>query len=174
MQGTLNEMVVTYQISPSSLNLQNANAPRSGIYTIDNGSSLGLGVGWWHIIQMRHYHNNGYNAQLAFRLDDINMTPRYRLSVGTTWSTWKELGISAGADKEFHIGVYVKATLYYLPFAPNFGDIVKIFVPNSGYPDCIKEIRVCSTNQSIPAGYIALSGQWIYRGNDGLTQKIAG
>lgn len=76
----------------TSATLQNNTTLASGMYTIADGSGLGLASIWWHIINMHHFDNNGYNAQIAIPLNNSGFPVQYRMSTSGAWSAWQPIG----------------------------------------------------------------------------------
>lgn len=54
------------------------------------GSALSL-TNWWHVINMHHQHNNGYNAQIAVPLSASPKDIFFRTSAGGTWTEWRKV-----------------------------------------------------------------------------------
>ena len=72
----------------SVFDLTGNSRPQSGIYTVDDGASIGLTAGWHHIIQLRHKNPDNNNAQIAipFGTKDV----KYRFGNGA-WKTLANL-----------------------------------------------------------------------------------
>jgi hypothetical protein len=117
-----------YLSNPALLNAGDGSALPGGLYSVQDGSSLGLG-NWWHIIHLRHTHTNGYNAQIAIPFSDP-----YGLQVrahdGVSWSPWRKAAFlendysriavvaktSDPYDTDLPIGSYIAC---YMPFFLN-------------------------------------------------------
>jgi hypothetical protein len=89
--------------------LQNNTTMRGGIYENSgdglynaSGSALAF-TGWWHVINMHHQHNNGYNAQIAVPLSASPNEIFLRTSGGGTWSEWRKV-LSENAAGNVGIG----------------------------------------------------------------------
>jgi len=70
--------------------LQQADVPQSGIYTVNDGTDMGLLLQWYHVINMHHKDNNGYNAQIAAGLSE-NRSLLFRAAAGGTWGRWNPI-----------------------------------------------------------------------------------
>jgi hypothetical protein len=84
------ETAETRIYSDSAINVFNATdatSPKSGIYTINDGSKIGRGAGWHHLIHMRHTHHNGYNSQIAVPFGSADVYVRSHN--GGNWSAWE-------------------------------------------------------------------------------------
>ncbi len=83
----------------------------SGIYQ-NNGSGLNNHSGvtqlgsWWHVINMHHQDDNGFNAQIAVPLSGSDNFIHYRTSSGGTWTDWMQV-ISANTSGSVGIGTTV-------------------------------------------------------------------
>lgn len=66
----------------------------SGIYTLPDSQNIGVGLpsGWWHVINMHHFDNNGFGAQIATPLSSASDIMYYRMSSGGVWSSWIPVG----------------------------------------------------------------------------------
>ena len=98
--------------------LNNNTTLESGIYTCSDGAGLGLEASWYHIINMHHFDNNGYNTQIACSLAG-NHFMWIRFSAGGTWSSWYKIyhadndGSGSGLDADLLDGQHASA------FAPS-------------------------------------------------------
>jgi len=103
---------VSKRLTASELN--NNTTLESGIYTNggdglldETGSQASFAPSgtWWHIIHMHHYHNNGYDAQIAVRLNG-GVETYWRNSSSGTWSAWRKIwteandGAGSGLDAD--------------------------------------------------------------------------
>jgi len=96
--------------------LNNNTTLESGIYTCSDGAGLGLEASWYHIINMHHFDNNGYNTQIACSLDGYHFM-WIRFSAAGTWSSWYKIyhadndGSGSGLDADLvdgqHASVFV-------------------------------------------------------------------
>jgi len=88
----------------STADLQNNKTTNSGIltnsgYGMLNKDSTALAYsGWWHVINMHHTDNNGFNAQIIAPLSATDPNLHWRNSASGIWSAWKTLKSDNGAD----------------------------------------------------------------------------
>jgi hypothetical protein len=116
----------------------------SGLFTnagdgLSDATNTAMAVdGWWHVINLWHIDNNGYNAQIAVELSNSDgqvNSPRMLLRVadGGTWTEWASVqakrvrvtnaAITAGVnDHIFQFG----AGIVTLPSIPFPGDTVTV------------------------------------------------
>lgn len=103
---------VGYKESSTNLNV-NTTLP-SGFFTTSDGAGIGLDAHWYHVINMHHGDNNGYNAQIAVDLSNSNDL-LWRSASGGTWSDWYEIyhtgntGSGSGLDADTVDGVHASS-----------------------------------------------------------------
>ena len=73
--------------------LNNPNYPYPYMTTVydQHAAAIGLPGRWYHLLNFRHWDNNGFNAQLAISLNGGYPDIRVRNSEGTTWTGWKRI-----------------------------------------------------------------------------------
>ena len=75
--------------------LNNPNYPIPYMTTTYNDESVQLGLPncWYHLLNFRHWDNNGYNAQLAISLNAGYPDIRVRTSIGANWDAggWRRI-----------------------------------------------------------------------------------
>ncbi len=77
--------------------LQNNTTLQGGIYQnsgdgLKNAAGTAIAFGnWWHVINMHHQHNNGYNAQIAVPLSAYPNDILFRTSGDKTWTEWRKV-----------------------------------------------------------------------------------
>jgi hypothetical protein len=78
----------------SSAVLNNNTTMESGMFVVNSGSTIGLPIqDWYHVINLKHYNEDGYNAQIALRLSSGEGI-FFRNSCGGTWRPWRRLDSS--------------------------------------------------------------------------------
>lgn len=76
-------------VTVDDMNNANYNWPYMASVTNTNSGSIGLESCWHHLQYFRHMDNNGFGAQLAIPLDDVDSSPiKWRGSIGTNWHSW--------------------------------------------------------------------------------------
>ncbi len=81
--------------------LENNSTLESGLYTnsgdgLINGGPVMVG-GWWHVLNLHHFDNNGYNAQLAVELASQGGNRMFiRTSSGGVWRGWQDVLLNNG------------------------------------------------------------------------------
>ena len=84
-------------VMKTAAQLQNNTTARGGIYQnsgdgLYNASGTALALeGWWHVINMHHQHNNGFNAQIAVPLSASPNDIFFRTSSAGTWTEWRKV-----------------------------------------------------------------------------------
>lgn len=78
--------------------LHNNTTLKSGFYTTAEGlynanNTAQIEGNWWHIINMHHHHNNGYNAQIAVGLSGGKERIYTRWSSGGAWTEWDKVPV---------------------------------------------------------------------------------
>lgn len=81
-------LVQNKQRSISAQELNNPNYPNSYFAETENGSQIGLGANWYHILYFSHVNKDGFGAQIAIPLH-YDKEVYYRNSEGVNWSAWK-------------------------------------------------------------------------------------
>lgn len=74
--------------SISAEELNNPNYTNSYFAETENGSQIGLGANWYHILYFSHVNKDGFGAQIAIPLH-YDKEVYYRNSEGVNWSAWK-------------------------------------------------------------------------------------
>lgn len=55
-----------------------------------SATSIGLESAWWHLLGLPH-DNTGHLMQIAFPLNTSVYRPKYRLSFGNSWQSWRPI-----------------------------------------------------------------------------------
>jgi hypothetical protein len=110
--------------------LQNNTTLMSGIYQNSGdglynaaGNAAALG-GWWHVINMHHTDNNGFNAQIAVPLSASPNDIFLRTSSGGSWTEWRKVlsenssgNVGIGrTDPGYRLHVYQDADVWHAGF----------------------------------------------------------
>lgn len=82
------DLVQNKRRSISAEELNNPNYPNSYFAETENGSQIGLGANWYHILYFSHVNKDGFGAQIAIPLH-YDKEVYYRNSEGINWSAWK-------------------------------------------------------------------------------------
>ncbi len=77
--------------------LNNNTGLRAGLYQnsgdgLRNAANSAVALpSWWHVINLHHQHNNGYNAQIAVPLSSALTDMYFRTSGGGAWTEWRKV-----------------------------------------------------------------------------------
>ena len=155
--------------NPALLNAGDSSALPGGLYTISDGSSLGLGGGWHHVMHLRHTHGNGYNAQIAIPFSDPYGGLEVRAQNGASWSPWRK---AAFIENDYsRIAVVAKTSDPYdtdLPIGSYIACCVNDNVQRA-LNSAVIQPRIQSQGQYIVYGNfpLLLSGTWRNSGTSG-------
>lgn len=103
---------VGYRATSTTLN-NNTTLP-SGFFTTSDGSGIGLDSHWYHVINLHHGDDNGYNSQIAVDLTN-SADFHWRSAMGGTWSDWYKVyhtgntGPGSGLDADTVDGVHASS-----------------------------------------------------------------
>ncbi len=93
---------------------------KGGLYTNSGDGLLNAAGGataldgWWHVINMHHTDNNGFNAQIAMPLSSTLSDMYLRTSSGGAWTEWRKVLSENTAGK---VGIGTTTPAYLLEIA---------------------------------------------------------
>lgn len=115
--------------------LQNNTTLASGILTNsgdglrDAGGTVDALSGWWHVINMHHTDNNGYNAQIVVPLAGAGVDPYFRTSSAGTWTEWRKI---LAENTSGNVGIGTTSPGYILSVESSANPSIQVADTSSG------------------------------------------